>query len=431
MTPRPSKNNGMTARTPMRQWQKYPLKLPDDCILCYDFQERDNPASYNGLSPGTAVASSAGAYTAGGTGTKTLEGANGATPDGGTHWVKQLDTAGGNVISLLLDPAVQQTWIHVGEPYTLSAYLKSNVSVKLGIRWYTSAGAAVGGLIYSDAALCPDWTRFTLTGQVAPATAAKVAVGIYSAAATAIDDYVGIDCAKAEWGTSATAWSAGGTSYGVMPTVLDHSGHGYHGTVSGAYTVNAPVGLGRRFDGVDDKITVSSTINALMQGNVSMEALVYLSTTGADRSIVSQMGADPQKAFVWRINTSSAVMQFYQYPTGSDASVVYYGCSASGFTGGWHHIVLTLDTTGGAGASVVAMYIDSVAKSVTASAGTYQSASPIHSSTAEMNVGYNAKFGGYWAGDMRIVRVYNSCKSAPEVKELYNEVGWLVGLPQK
>jgi len=115
---------------------------------------------------------------AGGTGALSVETATTANPGPVRparrilRWSQVTATANATFI---VAPVVNDT-IAPGLAVTASVYVRPEVArlVTVGITWRTSAGASIS-TVYAVATMCPQdrWTRLTIIGQVAPATAVR------------------------------------------------------------------------------------------------------------------------------------------------------------------------------------------------------------------------------------------------------------------
>ncbi len=129
-----------------------------------------------------------------------------------------------------------------GEVYSFAVYARSSVTrnLKLRLVWQTSAGATVGSINYYDtkSATATTWTRFTALNLTAPATAAKVSIGVVGdTAAWASTQTLDVTGAQIAEGATVPAYWDGDT------TATNGWYYGWTGTeeVSESLAVRSPV----------------------------------------------------------------------------------------------------------------------------------------------------------------------------------------------
>jgi hypothetical protein len=192
--------------------------------------------------------------------------------------------------------------------------------------------------------------------------------------------------------------------YTIPGGVLDRSGSGNHGSITGARGAAGKVGQGMQFDGVDDAVTVD-TISALTgASDVPFSWSFWVNVTVPNVNEIISWGPG-RRCRLTNINAN--------YGVGCTVSGDEYdGFAVNSATkiddGKWHHVVYTHDSV------TQKLYIDGALEDTgTESFGT----------GADIFQFGTRPFGGYFEGKIDDVRVYNRTLSFSEIKKIYNEGG--------
>ena len=199
-----------------------------------------------------------------------------------------------------------------------------------------------------------------------------------------------------------TVWTSS-----TAATTLDTSGQSNTGTLTNMNRATSPIegklGQGLKFDGVDDRIQISSWTTESTLYTVSLWFNKVNGVSGAGSMLAR---ADSSTCFYNpRIDMS-----------GTTLTVAESGCSGTGIIGtktvtsGWHHVVVTRS------GSSEKFYYDGVLSATVSgvnNSGTGKFA--IGSSYGQFNGGYQS----FYNGQVDEVRTYNRALSAGEVMQLY------------
>jgi len=192
---------------------------------------------------------------------------------------------------------------------------------------------------------------------------------------------------------------------------LDSSGSGNHGTQSGGVTITSGVkGRACGFDGVDDKITISSS-DSINFGTNNFTISLWFKILPSSQLYPMLVGKGEVSDNNWmlRIYNSSLPGRIDFYADGVNPAVY---TSNDYMDGVWHHVVVMRTGVNGSGTGKV--YVDGT--DVTTSSNfnsanlTSSSSLTIASSTS------NRRFDG----SIDEVRIYNRSLSASEIYSLYN-----------
>lgn len=202
----------------------------------------------------------------------------------------------------------------------------------------------------------------------------------------------------------------------TLNTITDRSGQSNHSYFVGGATSTAKtigkMGQALRFDGVDDRIPLSTSFGQPSRLAVSL----WFKTTASGQAFFGQANAHPPNAatnFIPTLSITSAGLLRGEFWTGSVGSITTAGSVADGQ---WHHAVLVGDAT------MQYLYLDGVL--VNSRSGTINQT---WWSTSQIGVGYDGANSRslctgwcYFRGELDDVRVYNRALTASEVKQLYN-----------
>lgn len=184
-------------------------------------------------------------------------------------------------------------------------------------------------------------------------------------------------------------------------TVLDASGHGNNGTISGATrTANGMYARALVFDGVSSIVTIPNAANLHLTTGMTLEAWINPSAVSPAWRDVIYRGSDNYFLEATSDQNGGA-------PTGgitvSGGSTL---ASASGplTPNTWVHLAVTYN-----GANLI-LYVNGVQASSVARTGS------IASSTSPLQIGGDSVFGQYFAGTIDEVRVYNVALTPAQIQ---------------
>ena len=192
-------------------------------------------------------------------------------------------------------------------------------------------------------------------------------------------------------------------------TVLDRSGNGDPGTISGGVTLGVPGGLGNdndtaaAFDGTSGYINVPDN-SSLFNTGLSVEAWVKATTWVAAGSIVNRRTSGNVGGYIIEPANTAGQINFYVYAGGSWRAATTPALAA----GVWHHLVGTYD------GATVRIYADGVLAASTAYAGSVNApAGPL------VWIGKNAVSNLLFNGSIDEVAIYGTTLSAARVAAHY------------
>jgi len=200
--------------------------------------------------------------------------------------------------------------------------------------------------------------------------------------------------------------------------VIDEGPYKAHGTPGGAVlpvVASGPCGRVLYFI-LQSKVTIGTKVPATTDFSVEMWWQPTSAVTKVAQVLIGRW-TGTAGGYMWRLRTSNAHVSFQVSPDGSAAGRTLT-TSTTVTAGQWHHIVATFKD-GGAGASQMRVYINSAVNKVTVN-----DASPYYKGTTDLILGlYSGGTTGGTMGYVGLVRIYNYCLSATDVKRLYNEYG--------
>lgn len=133
----------------------------------------------------------------------------------GSQSLRLRSTAGGDMVADH-DTGVSGTPVTAYQQYTFSVYSRAGATgrdVRIGVNWYTGAGAAIGATVWGTVAAndATDFDNAASVTAVAPATAEFAALVIKVVATAAANEDHYFDQMQVRTGSLSTPWVAGGT----------------------------------------------------------------------------------------------------------------------------------------------------------------------------------------------------------------------------
>lgn len=195
--------------------------------------------------------------------------------------------------------------------------------------------------------------------------------------------------------------------------VFDRSGHGFHGTYTGATLANTAApggGLAPYFDGINDRAdmqpnellaVLSHSEFTMMAWAKVLNAAVWAET--AYREVFHLRVNNNNRAYMIKPTTANTFQYIYN---GGNSNTRLHQWSISSLA--WMHLVLTVSVTG----NVMRSYIDTVEFSPPASSITPWVGTPM------VGVGCDGS-ASWWRGWLAHVAIWNRALSADEVAALY------------
>ena len=195
--------------------------------------------------------------------------------------------------------------------------------------------------------------------------------------------------------------AAYGLNAGSGSSVVDSSGRGNAGTVSGAaWSASGRFGSALSFDGVNDWVTVADSASLDLSSGMTVEAWVRPSKAGGWRTVVVK--ERPGGVVYGLYGDQAGGRPLGQVDIGGERNAV--GSSALPLNA-WSHLATTFD------GAVVRLFVNGV------QAGSLPFSGSMAASTGVLRLGGNGVWGEWFAGLIDEVRVYNRALSASEIQQ--------------
>jgi glucose/arabinose dehydrogenase/PKD repeat protein len=187
-------------------------------------------------------------------------------------------------------------------------------------------------------------------------------------------------------------------------TVVDASGFGNDGTISGATRTTAgKYSNALSFDGINDWVTISNSSSLTITGQLTLMAWILPTTSSGVRDIVIKEGSNVDIYNLyhrnWRGRPESNVFV-------GGANRTAEGSTLAANT--WVHVAGTYDGT------MLRFFANGVEVASTAVSG------PIGSSTGSLRIGGNSIWGEFFQGRIDEVRIYNRALSQAQIQNEMN-----------
>jgi len=201
-------------------------------------------------------------------------------------------------------------------------------------------------------------------------------------------------------GTSTGLVAAYGFNEASGTTVVDSSGSGNHGTISGATrTTSGRFGKALVFDGVNDWVTVADASSLDLTTGMTLEAWIYPTTTSGVRDVLIKEGASVDIYNLYARN-GRARPESNVYVGGLNRTAEGPVLKAKV----WTHLAGTYD------GSSLRLYINGIEAANLVQAG------PIATSSGPLRIGGNSIWGEFFKGRIDEVRVYNRALKSGEIQ---------------
>jgi prepilin-type N-terminal cleavage/methylation domain-containing protein len=203
--------------------------------------------------------------------------------------------------------------------------------------------------------------------------------------------------------------------------VLDSSGYGNNGTVSGAALVPGMEQLGNalQFDGADDYVDVGNVASLSFERTSHFSIAAWIKTTKIYASVISKMGGSGDLSYRgWDmyLGRNTNKLTFFLINTFPSNCIEVYG-STNVLDNNWHYVTITYD--GSSNASGVNLYVDGVSETKT-TAQDNLNATTINSRRVGMGARIeSAAITTNFNGLIDEVRIYSAVLTATQVQSQY------------
>ena len=188
-------------------------------------------------------------------------------------------------------------------------------------------------------------------------------------------------------------------------TVVDASGNGNHGVLSGAKrTASGKFGRDLSFDGSNDWVTVNDSATLDLTTSMTLEAWVYPTTVSGNRTVLVKENAPGNSVYYLYANTSD---DSANTPLGGGVFAGQYQFVHGGSTltaNAWSHVAITYNGT------TERLYVNGNQVASKAQTGS------IGGSSGALRIGGNSMWGEYFKGRIDEIRIYNRALSATEIQ---------------
>jgi hypothetical protein len=195
-------------------------------------------------------------------------------------------------------------------------------------------------------------------------------------------------------------------SEGTGTSLLDQTGTGHTGTISGAtWTTQGKFDSALTFDGVNDWVTVNDANDLDFTTGMTLEAWVYPTTSGGGswrNVIIKERTAG--EVYNLYANADTDVPATYLVPAASPSQPLDARGGAALLLNTWIHLAATYDGT------TLRLYVNG------SQVGTRAVPSPLVTSTGALRFGGNSVWGEFFAGRIDEVRLYNRALSVAEIQ---------------
>jgi PKD repeat protein len=201
--------------------------------------------------------------------------------------------------------------------------------------------------------------------------------------------------------TSSGLVAAYGFDEGSGNTVMDASGRGHHGTISGAtWGSSGRYGRALSFDGVNDWVTINDAASLDLTTGMTLEAWVYPTATLSGWRTVIQKEQSGGSVYYLQANSDTNQPATGVFVNGEQ--ILRGGARLAANT--WTHLAATYD------GARQRLYVNGVEVANRAQSGAIQA------SSGRLRIGGNSVWGEYFQGRIDEVRVYNRPLQVSEIK---------------
>jgi hypothetical protein len=194
--------------------------------------------------------------------------------------------------------------------------------------------------------------------------------------------------------------AAFGMNQGSGASILDATGNGHTGAISGAaWSSQGKFGSCLSFNGSNSLVTVNSTSLLNLSTGMTLEAWVFPTTNNGTRDVLIKEGPGVDIYNLYARNWRG-LPEGNAYVSGSNRTAEGAALAANV----WTHLAATYD------GSTVRLFINGVQVAATAFSGS------IAGSTNPLRIGGNSIWGEYFQGMIDEVRIYNRSLTQAEIQ---------------
>ncbi len=191
---------------------------------------------------------------------------------------------------------------------------------------------------------------------------------------------------------------------GTGTTLVDRSGRGHTGTISGAtWSTQGRFGSALSFDGVNDWVTVSDTVALDLTTGMTLEAWVQPSSLGGWRNVIIKERANGETYNLYAHTDSNTPAVFIVNASAPGTPLGAMGTSAIQINS-WTHVAATYDGT------TLRIYVNGVL------IGTRAGGGAMLTSTGVLRIGGNGVWGEFFQGRIDEIRIYNRALTLAEIQ---------------
>ena len=191
---------------------------------------------------------------------------------------------------------------------------------------------------------------------------------------------------------------------GTGSTLVDRSGRGHTGTISGAtWSTPGKFGGALSFDGVNDWVTVGDTAALDLTTGMTLEAWVQPSSLGGWRNVIIKERANGETYNLYAHTDSNTPAVFIVNASAPGTPLDAMGTSTIQLNS-WTHLAATYDGTS------LRLYVNGVL------VGTRATGGAMLTSTGVLRIGGNGIWGEFFQGRIDEIRVYNRALTLAEIQ---------------
>ena len=202
--------------------------------------------------------------------------------------------------------------------------------------------------------------------------------------------------------------------------VVDASGNGNHGAISGATRIGGgKFGGALSFDGIDDWVTIPHAASLDLTNGMTLQAWVYPTTVTGNRTVLVKENPPGNSVYYLYANDSDYNTN---QPLGGGVFASQYRFAQGGATlvaNAWSHVAITYD------GAIQRLYVNGTQVASRAQTGN------MGVSGGVLRIGGNSLWGEFFRGHLDEIRVYNRALTATELKTDMNTAVATSSPPQR